>query len=59
MQVICRIVIFLVCLAGAARAQIDFPAARGFVNDFAEVIAPAVEDEIDIVCREVKQKTEV
>lgn len=42
-------------MAGAG-AQ-DFPAARGFVNDFGNVISPAVAAKIEALCYELREKT--
>ena len=49
------ILILLLC-ATAVGAQ-DFPAARGFVNDFGNVISPPVAAKIEALCYELREKT--
>lgn len=44
------------CWVALARAQ-QFPAPRGYVNDFANVIDDGYEARITAVCQEVKRKT--
>jgi len=47
--------ILLLCTT-AVRAQ-DFPEARGFVNDFGNVISPPVVAKIEALCHELREKT--
>jgi uncharacterized protein len=49
--------LFLFCLLGAAAWAQNFPAAQGYVNDFAKVIAPNVATQIEAICRELEEKT--
>jgi uncharacterized protein len=49
--------LFLFCLIGTAAWAQNFPDARGYVNDFANVIAPNVATQIEAICRELEEKT--
>ncbi|HYH78748.1 MAG TPA: TPM domain-containing protein, partial [Longimicrobium sp.] len=44
-------------LAPPAAAQLQLPAPQGYVNDIANVIAPAYEDSIEAVVDDVRQKS--
>ncbi len=38
-------------------SQGNFPTPKGHVNDFADIISPVIEQEIETICVEVQQKT--
>lgn len=48
---------FLLLMPGAGFSQAAFPSPVGFVNDFAEVISPGVESQINAICLDLRQKT--
>jgi uncharacterized protein len=51
-----RLLLVLWLVQETALAQ-NFPALRGYVNDFANVIAPNVATQIEALCQELQQKT--
>ncbi len=55
-KVIKLVVIFLLFMAGFVLAQ-NYPSQRGAVNDFANVIPTQIENQIEVISREVWQKT--
>lgn len=55
-KVIKLVVIFLLFMAGFVVAQ-NYPSPRGAVNDFANVIPTEIENQIEVISREVWQKT--
>ena len=52
-----RNIIFILLLCVTAVGAQDFPAARGFVNDFGNVISPPVAAKIEALCYELREKT--
>jgi uncharacterized protein len=52
-------VLFLLCsfCPESLFSQATFPEPKGHVNDFADVISPAIEQQIESICLEVRQKT--
>jgi uncharacterized protein len=50
-------ILLVLLLAGATAFAQDFPAAAGYVNDFANVIAPNVAAQINAICQELQEKT--
>lgn len=42
---------------GGLFSQGNFPEPRGHVNDFADIIPPTIEQQIESICLEVRQKT--
>jgi uncharacterized protein len=51
------ILFLLSWLAAAAALAQDFPAPRGYVNDFANVISPNVAAQMNAICLELQEKT--
>jgi len=58
-RVICLIVILCGCLLMPTTGEVSFPAAKGFVNDFAGVIEPDAAKKLDNLCAILDQKTGV
>jgi uncharacterized protein len=52
-------VVFLLLIVHQVSAQDSFPEKRGLVNDFADVIEPAIEEKINAITGELLAKTEI
>ena len=52
--VLCALILILLSLNVVAQ---QFPQPKGYVNDFANVIPPSQEQQINRICLELKQKT--
>jgi uncharacterized protein len=51
--------VFFILIVNQVNAQDSFPEKKGLVNDFADVIEPAIEDKINAITGELLTKTEI